>query len=389
MSLQGQTGLWGGVGGGIVGGSAAPPLYDWQTSTFLPTPAYGPGGPSTASLDSQHSGRNYSTNYFKASNGIAYVRMPYKANYRIKVFGAYGGPSNPYDGTESTRAGRPWYLDITTEIEHGTWIGVLVGQKGGYNDGSGESGGGGGGGTFVFKVNSDEETNATFTGAHIQTCPLTPIVVASGGNGSSWTGWVLPGVNARPQISPASATDWIPTYAATITSPGYQNFGRGGMGGSFDYTPYWWVAPGITYWTGFDTNTKQTSGAPLKDSNGKIHAESGVGGIQDGGSYGSWPNNANSAPATAAGSHGGFGGGGGSRYEGGGGGGYWGGATNKTNDYNTLWVFGGQSYVAPGSTVNATSLASSQVTVPDSLRGTKQSYPWNANLDGSCDISEV
>ena len=72
MSLQGQTGLWGGVGGGILGGKEPPPLYDWTTATFTPSGAYGTLGPTQAQFDSEQSGKPFLTDYSKVINSIQY-----------------------------------------------------------------------------------------------------------------------------------------------------------------------------------------------------------------------------------------------------------------------------------------------------------------------------
>tara|TARA_B100001250_G_C19768690_1_gene776028 strand:+ start:563 stop:1717 length:1155 start_codon:yes stop_codon:yes gene_type:complete len=384
MSLQGQTGLWGGVGGGILGGKEPPPLYDWTTATFTPSGAYGTLGPTQAQFDSEQSGKPFLTDYSKVINSIQYVRIPKTADYQITLYGAYGGPSDPWDGNTTCVGGVPWYLSTTTEIAHGTWLGIIVGQKGAYGNATTSNGGGGGGGSYVFNLNSTVETAPALTAPHVYTCTPTAIAVAAGGNGANWAGWQVPAVNARSTTT--SASDW----AASIPQ-GYGNFGRGAMGSSFEYTPYWWVAPGITWYTYFQSSKLKASGAPIKTSGGVMHSHSGFGGFcietnaMSDGDY----SRTTLTGSCGEGGSGGFGGGGGSTYEGAGGGGYWGGAANKTNDYTTSYSYGGQSYVAPGSNTSGSSLASSVVSVPSTARGSKQTYPWNANLDGKITITQV
>jgi len=393
MSLQGQTGLWGGVGGGIISKSPSPPWpdYTWSTTTFTPSGAYGNLGPTQTQFNSQQSGKPFMTDYQVCVNGIQYVRLPTFGSYNFKLWGAYGGPGDPWQATTpSSRGGIPRYLDIDVTIPTSSsgWIGIIVGQKGGYSQGNPNSGGGGGGASYIFTVNSNSANNTTFPSS-IESSALTPLAVASGGNGANWISWTVDSVNGRAPTT--STTDWIPTYAATITSPGYQNFGRGGMGASFDYTPYYWVAPGTTYWSGYSSDLKEVSAAPIKTSTGFIHPKSGAGGICFNGSPMTDYSNSAVTSQCGAGGNGGFGGGAGAQFEGGGGGGYWGGATNKTNDYATAYDFGGQSYVAPGSTTNQSDLASNSPAgvAPDGARSARITYPWpDSRLDGKIIIAK-
>lgn len=382
MSLQGTTGLWGGVGGGLIKGAAAP-LYTWTTSTFTPSGAYGNLGPTQTQFNSEQSGKPFLTDYSKVINSIQYVKIPETGDYSIQLYGAYGGPGDPWNGTTQTRGGIPWFVDMTTEIEHGTWIGIVAGQRGNYGTNSSSNGGGGGGGSFVFNLNSSAANATELTSSHVYTCTPTAIAVAAGGNGANWDQWQVAPVNARGTTT--SATDWIPG------NPGGWHFGRGAMGGSFEYTPYWWVSPGIQWFTYWSDSRKRASGAPIKDSGGQMHSHSAFGGFCIETSQMSDSDYSNSEDVSDCGSGGigGFGCGGGATYEGAGGGGYWGGAANPTNDYNNAYAYGGQSYVVPGSTTTTSTLASSQVSVPHASIGNKITYPWSGNIDGKVTIQKV
>ena len=377
MSLQGQTGLWGGVGGGIIGAGPEGPLYDWETTTFTPSGAYGNAGPSQTQFDSTQAGKPFLTDYSRCVNGIQYVRLPKDGDYRFAMYGAYGGPGDPWQGGDTaSRGGIPWFLDVTMSIDQGTWIGIVIGQKGTYGTSSSSNGGGGGGGTYVFTLDSDATDATEFTTPHIYTCTPTAIAVAAGGNGANWDGWVVAPVNSKGPTS--SGSEPYTQYP----------YGRGAFGGSFVYTNYWWVAPGISWYHGYSHDYKTQNGAPIKDSSGTMHNKSSFGGICLTNNSTTAYYNAEVTSQCGEGGNGGFGGGGGAQFEGAGGGGYWGGAANFTNDYNNAHAFGAHSYVKPGITQTSSVLSSSNTTVPNAMRSNKVSYPWtDHNIDGRVTIS--
>lgn len=334
-------GLGGGLSGFAISG-ARPPLYDWGSSTqvFDTAGAYGNLGPSASMLNSEYSSRSFYSYSYTSDKGIIFIRVPDTKTFNFDMRGACGGRGDPTSNSDaSTAGGSPRRLQGSIELYHSEWIGIIIGQKGLQSNLSSSSGGGGGGGTFVFLLNSSADT---LTETIVQTTSVTPLLVASGGNGANWNSWNVDTVNARG-IDNTVTTDPIEARATSSNSYGGGIYGRGGFGGSFNYTRHRFQdGNNFCVHASYDPSQLYRSAYPLLDSNNRIFATSLRGGNMFGETE-SYSNGRNYRNASSGGD-GGFGGGAGSQYEGGGGGGYWGGAASKTNDYDTDYNYGAYSY---------------------------------------------
>ena len=272
--------------------------------------------------------------------GLQLWTVPETATYRFHAKGGHGGPSMQ----GYTTPGRPVrILNADFDLNSGEKLLIAVGQRGGQgNNSQGDSGAGGGGATFICKYVSDSD--------------VTPLVVASGGNGEAWSQWNTNGPDGRTSASWTSSVWW---------SQGKQ-YGRGAFGGGFnlDWTKtyqYWSNPPTASqnmaqsaahsvYQGKSLLNTghtgSQTSSAYTSITTGSLEGGNANGQSQT-------PSNAANYSGTAYG-FGGFGGGGGSTHEGAGGGGYWGGAAVDENQYNNTYAYGGVSYINTSLLVGST-----------------------------------
>jgi hypothetical protein len=179
------------------------PYYPFTTFTFTPAGATGISGPtSLASYGTSYPG--YGTSYaLTLSGGVQLWTVPYSGDYTITVAGAAGGSvlTTPTPGNGAI-------LTLTTSLNIGHVIKIMVGQKGTNGDNASAAGGGGGGGTFVYN-----NTTSIL------------IAAAGGGGGASCTG------------SGAYVSTMNGKNAALVTSglSGYANSSgqwQGGSGGS-------------------------------------------------------------------------------------------------------------------------------------------------------------
>ena len=345
-----------GSGGGLS-------IYNNAGMVFTNAGAYGNAGPSNTMMQNEYKDQKFWTgnHYFTYTDsgtygggGFIFVRTPQSGAYTFRIRGAFGGPSPDWN-SGANKGGSPWHMEGTVNLVGGRWIGILVGQHGGEVRDSVNSGGGGGGGTFLIELDGSESETA-LTNSYIESASVTCLLVAAGGNGANWESWNSEDVPARDETS-TGATDWILGAINSGNNWGYDIFGRGAFGGSFNYTPYSTVnvhgaagadAPWYNDY-GSTSGQEKRSGMPILDSSNKISNKSGLGGIHwNTSNYNTRYNNANRDPNSSShGGIGGFGGGAASYYEGGGGGGYWGGAAWQTNQYSTTYNYGAQSYAHP------------------------------------------
>ena len=346
-------------------GGGASDVYNNAGMVFTNAGAYGSAGPGPTQIENEYKDQKFYTtnNYFHYSGGsyegFLFVRAPKTGSYYFETRGAFGGPSNTFNG-ETNKGGSPWYLNGYVDLVAGRWIGVVVGQRGGEANPTHTSstGGGGGGGTYLFELDGSESV-ATLTKSYVESASVTCLIVASGGNGANWEQWNCQDTPARDETS-TGATDWILGAINSGNQWGQDIFGRGGFGGSFMYTPYSTVnaTPGDAQNPRYKDypSRPRISGSPLLDVNGKIHEGSLWGGVHWDANTNRYRQNNYDPNHGNQGAFGGFGGGAGCVYEGGGGGGYWGGAAWQENQYNTTYAYGAQSYVHP-TRVTAVSLS--------------------------------
>ena len=337
-------------------GGGASDVYNNAGMVFTNAGAYGSAGPGPTQIENEYKDQKFYTtnNYFHYSGGsyegFLFVRAPKTGSYYFETRGAFGGPSNTFNG-ETNKGGSPWYLNGYVDLVAGRWIGVVVGQRGGEANPSHTSstGGGGGGGTYLFELDGSESV-ATLTKSYVESASVTCLIVASGGNGANWEQWNCQDTPARDETS-TGATDWILGAINSGNQWGQDIFGRGGFGGSFMYTPYSTVnaTPGDAQNPRYKDypSRPSISGSPLLDVNGKIHEGSLWGGVHWDANTNRYRQNNYDPNHGNQGAFGGFGGGAGCVYEGGGGGGYWGGAAWQENQYSTTYNYGAQSYAHP------------------------------------------
>ena len=352
-----------GVAPSTEGGGGAH-IYNNAGMVFTNAGAYGNAGPTNTMMQYEYKDQKFWTenHYFTYTDpsttytdgGFIFVRTPQSGAYTFRIRGAFGGPSPDWN-SGANKGGSPWYMEGTVNLVGGRWIGIIVGQHGGEVRDSVNSGGGGGGGTFLIELDGSE-SQTTLTNSYIESASVTCLLVAAGGNGANWESWNSEDVPARDETA-TGATDWILGAINYGNNWGYDIFGRGAFGGSFNYTPYSTVnvhnaagadAPWYNNY-GSTAGMEKRSGMPILDSSNKISNKSGLGGVHwNTNDYNQRYNNANRDPNSSShGGIGGFGGGAASYYEGGGGGGYWGGAAWQENQYSTTYNYGAQSYAHP------------------------------------------
>jgi hypothetical protein len=284
-------------------------LYDFKSHTFTNAGKSGPQGPTLQEVKQAYSGVNWAQNsefLNMTTQGIQEWKVPATGTYKIRAAGAMGGNS-----TDSNMGGKGIDLSITTTLNKGELIKILVGQGGiSANANNSSDGAGGGGGTFVVRDVS------------------TPIIVAGGGggatsnivltnysgdkNGGNGTQTTKGGGGGRGSQSNMIAKSGIDGNGATTSNETIGN-GNGSPGGGL-------LSNGVFY------NTSQPVGIAFVNG--------GLGG----------------------GNTGGFGGGAGGyqdyRFTGGGGGGYSGGAgaiyDGNSNGFPLYTAGGGGSYSITG-----------------------------------------
>jgi hypothetical protein len=267
-----------------------PILYPFTSHTFTNANATGSKGPTLSAVKSAYSSASWTKNikYLNMINndGIQLWTVPKTGNYKIQALGASGGKTENY--------GRGRDIDITTILNQGEVIKILVGQKGTVpTESYSRWAGGGGGGTFVVR---DTQT---------------PIIVAGGGGGF-------------PQISDISKGTFIESSNAQSTNDGASGGGKFlGQGGI----------------NGLGGNVSQLSNASMSGGGGGLLG-SGYDGITPSyiatGGKAFIYNGQGGLTKDPPGINGGFGGGGSGGGGGGGGGGYSGGGAGGYNDYTVI-----------------------------------------------------
>ena len=343
------------------GGGAGIDVYNNAGMVFTHCGAYGGAGPKAVWMENEYRDQKFWTgnHYFTYTQsvdpfgGFIFVRAPQSGTYTFKIRGAFGGATPDWQNPQN-KGGSPWYLEGDVDLVGGRWIGILVGQKGSEVNSNVNSGGGGGGGTFLFELDGSESETA-LTKSYIESASVTCLLVAAGGNGACWNSWNLNDYPARDETS-TGATDWILGAINYGNNWGYDIFGRGAFGGSFNYTPYSTNnihnnADAQNPWYNnysSQAGSEARSGMPILNSSGKISENSGLAGIHWDATQPTRWNDRNVDPNNGgSGSFGGYGGGACGGMEGGGGGGYWGGAAYQENQYNTTYNYGAQSYAHP------------------------------------------
>jgi hypothetical protein len=258
------------------------PLYQFTEHTFTSCGASGRNGPTFEQAKLEYNvGWAGDTNFFKMTiQGIQEWTVPLTGKYKIIAAGASGVCS-------SVNGGKGAILEVTTTLNRGEKIKILVGQPGQWNT----WGGGGGGGTFVVR---DVKT---------------PIIVAGGGGGCDYnnSGATDPQINAT--INTSGQTGGL--------GNGTKNPGPGGVDGNGGKKGNGDGAGGGM----FSNGQGNAASGGLGFVNGGIGGEGNVswGGGGGGGGFGGGGGINGNGPGYSGG--GGAGGG----YSGGGGGGSWGG----------------------------------------------------------------
>ena len=141
-----------------------PMLYSFTTHTFTNANATGQKGPTLDAVKNAYSSASWATSYINMTNndGIQLWTVPVTGNYTIRAVGASGG-----DTSDGYKGGKGIDLSITTILNKGELIKILVGQKGITANANNVNASGGGGGTFVVRDTK------------------TPIIVAGGGGGAT------------------------------------------------------------------------------------------------------------------------------------------------------------------------------------------------------------
>ena len=247
--------------------------------TYDTSGAYGNAGPTPTQMENSYISRLGSSSRFVyyGSNGILFFKVAISGVYNYTARGACGGSGDGSTRDSSTAGGRPRYLAGTVTLSQDDWMGLSIGQCGGFtrDDYNSSTAGGGGGGTFFFKVNT---TSPTMDQTVSQSNTITPYIVAAGGNGSNWDSFNVSTIDARGITSASS--DPIASQSNSGNNYGMNIFGRGAFGGSFAYTPYHFQnTSSYGQYTNYDTSTFWRSGAPLLDSNSRIFSNSLKGGM--------------------------------------------------------------------------------------------------------------
>lgn len=295
------------------GGSSS--LYSFTSHTFTNASAEGTIGPTLTQCTTAYSSASWTQNssYFNmnSNDGIQLWTVPATGTYRLTVAGAQGGSGK----WTSYYGGRGRIMVATMALTQAQILQIIVGQRGGYIDNSGQGSSGGGGGSFVFLGSGTRD--------------LTSILVAAGG-----------GSGGGGNSSPSNGNDGVTTTTGGSNASAVAGGSSGNGGGA---------------------NGGGGSGAGII-SNGGNGANTAAGGIAiSGTARGGRGGSCTASQTQTNGSRnfgslgqdqGGFGGGGGGEWcsQGGvgGGGGYSGGAGNSTS---TGVGGGGGSFVGNGSTL--------------------------------------
>ncbi len=284
-------------------------LYEFKEHKFTTANKTGPQGPTLQEVKQAYSSVSWAQNsefLNMTTQGIQEWKVPVTGNYKIRAAGAKGG-----DSVDNLKGGKGIDLTITTTLNKGEIIKILVGQSGiSANANKSSDGTGGGGGTFVVR---DIKT---------------PIIVAGGGGGAS-----------------SNIVLW--NYSGDKNGGNGTNTTNGGGGGRGSHSNF--IAK-----AGIDGNGATTSNETIGNGNGSP----GGGLLSNGVFYNT------SQPVgigfinggLGGGNTGGFGGGAGGyqdyRFTGGGGGGYSGGAgaiyDGNSNGFPLYTAGGGGSYSITG-----------------------------------------
>ena len=258
------------------------------TYSFSTGGATGQNGPSQAQINTAYSATNLNGSV-TVTGGIQTFTIPATGDYRIIAAGAAGG------GMVNNLGCRGRIVEGDINLQAGTVLRILVGQRGVEGVVSNNNSAGGGGGTYVVDFANN-----------------TPIIVGGGG-----AGYYLPLGSSVPSSDGSYGNSGQNSLCGSGTGGSGGNGGNGSSGG--------WGGGG----GGFATNG--TQGSACSGSGGVSFLNGGTGG------------------GTCYQALGGFGGGGGSHGNtggGGGGGGYSGGGGSNQN-INPNAGGGGGSYQAP------------------------------------------
>ena len=221
-------------------------------------------GPSLATVVGRISGNDAwknNTEYLNVSGGVWSWTPPGTGNYKIECWGAQGGRSNYY----GPAGGLGVYATGTVNIQGGTVLKIVVGQKGGSNGYDC----GGGGGTYVC-----EDDN-------------TPLVIAGGGGGGSASGMNGPG----PQNGTTSETGGSTAYGpggSNGAGGGGNNGAAGGGGGTTGNGNGSWGGQGLSAGSQGGSGTSGGSGGFGGGGGGGQTNGAGGGGGYGGGAMSRW-----------------------------------------------------------------------------------------------------
>lgn len=260
-----------------------PSLINFNQHTFTTCGSTGHSGPTLSQCSEEYSGKDVDATdnkQFSMNGGIQYWTIPETALYKIDAYGAKGGSNT----TTAETGGNGIHTSGEFNLQKGTQISVLVGQKGvGYSRNSG-----GGGGTFVV----NNVSNAGVSDI---------LIVAGGGGGGGNSG----GNGRNGQL----------TESGGFGYPGYSP-GTNGYGSDYSRTGGWGQS-GAGFrgdGNGRGTQNYDSGTVALSYLNGGIGAKN--------------VNGDNASTGSCQASPGGFGGGGSGACNGGGGaGGYSGGGS--------------------------------------------------------------
>lgn len=306
------------------GTSAPSKLYTFSSHTFTAAGAGGRSGPTLGNCQSAYSSTSWKNdaNLFEMNvQGIQRWKVPENGTYRILTRGAPGGRAA--DNTQGWGSGASMQGEFILVV--GTWLNVLVGQRG-INDPSYANYGGdtrmsasGGGGSGVWLDSAEE-----------------PLIMSGGGGGSTDQPETFGGRHAYTKATTST------TAQNGYSDSGFRNGATGGSSGQGGLVP---CAQG---------NTSAGAGGGFKSAGQSCGAgggarlqTDGTGGLANTGDGNRNQYNGNNM-------HGGFGGGGGAGGwygNSGGGGGYSGGGAG--DDAQRTAGGGGGSYNAGTNQVNS------------------------------------
>jgi hypothetical protein len=307
-----------------IGTSAPSKLYTFSSHTFTAAGAGGQSGPTLANCQSAYSSTSWKNDaalFGMNVQGIQRWKVPETGTYRILTIGAPGGRAA--DNTQGWGSGASMQGEFSLVV--GTWLNILVGQRG-INDpayatyGSGtRMSAGGGGGSGVWLDSAAE-----------------PLIMSGGGGGSSDQPETFGGRHTYTKATTST------TAQNGFTDSGFRSGATGGSNGQGGLVPCSQSANSAGAGGGF-----KSAGQSCGAGGGARLQTDGTGGLTNTGD-----GNRNGNNGTAM--HGGFGGGGGPGGwygNSGGGGGYSGGAAG--DEAQRTAGGGGGSYNAGTNQVNS------------------------------------